>query len=722
MPFSSFKCAFFEFFQLKVVSVCLFTGLLFMSVSAVQGAGELDPTFGSGGKVFTPFDGLNADYQSRTALQADGKIVMSCRVLAGFFNRRICLVRYNADGSLDTSFGAGGKVITDLPRAEDYANAVAIQADGKIVVAGSTADVGSKLTFYDLAVLRYNSDGSADTSFGIGGVKILDFGVFEFFSDMVIQPDGKIVAAGRIGAGAGVVRLNTDGSPDASFDGDGAAITLFPEFQSYVVNNVALAPNGKIVISGTENFKTWFMVRHNADGSLDTSFDQDGKATTAIAPNGARDSDMVVQADGKIIIAGYVQPTFTAQKSDIALARYNTNGSLDTTFDGDGIVIKHPGDPNLNDEVAAAALQPDGKLVVLANLNNVPFSGSPHALWAILRFNTDGSLDTSFNDDGVATATATGTQDIASSLSIQPDGKFLVSGKTGSSSVFALLRFNVPTQSPFDFDGDGKTDVSVYRPSNGSWWLSLSSTNSISVIGFNFNQSFTPVPADYTGDGKTDVALYYPFNSTYYILQSETSTYYFVQIGARDDIPAPGDFDGDGKTDLAVYRPSNGAWIIKRSSDGVVTTQIFGIAEDKPAVADYDGDGKDDIAIFRPSTGAWWLNRSSLGIVAIQFGEAGDKIVQGDYTGDGKAELALWRESNGFWYILRSEDYSFYGFPFGATGDLPVPGDYDGDGKLDAGIYRPSNNFWYLLRSTQGVNILQFGLSSDIKIPNVFVR
>ena len=723
MSFSCFKCVLFHLFQSKTLTICVLTGILFLSTQAfeISGADVLDTTFGSGGRVFTPFEGQNVDERSQMALQADGKIVVSGSVRTGFTTRRICLLRYNSNGTLDTSFGNGGKIITDLPRTEDYSSAIAVQPDGKIVVAGYTADVGSKLTVYDLAVLRYNTNGSPDTGFGIGGVKIMDFQNFEFFNDMVIQPDGKIVAAGRIGTDAGVVRLNIDGSLDNSFHQDGVAATPFPEFQSYVVNNVALTPDGKIVISGTESFKTWFMVRHNADGSLDTSFDGDGKVTTAIAPTGARDSDLILQSDGKAIIAGHTQPAINANKSNITLARYNPNGSLDTSFDGDGIVIKHPGDPNLNDEGADIALQGDGKIVVLGNLNKVPFSGTPHALWAILRFNTDGSLDTSFDGDGVATAAASGTEDIASALFIQPDGKFLVSGKTGNPSVFAVLRFNAPTNSPFDFDRDGKTDIGIYRPSNGSWWINSSSTNLTLAVAFG-ESTDKIVPADYTGDGKTDMALFRPSTGAWFVLRSEDYSYYGFPFGISEDVPAPGDFDGDGKIDAAVFRPSTSAWYILQSSDGAVRSLQFGLPEDKPVVADYDGDGKSDIAIFRPVQARWWILKSTGGIIAVQFGQDGDKTIQGDYTGDGKTDIAVWRPSNNFWYILRSEDTSVYGFPFGLSTDTPTPGDYDGDGKMDAAVFRDSNYNWYLLRSTSGFDIVHFGASGDKPLPNSYVR
>ncbi|HKG97594.1 MAG TPA: VCBS repeat-containing protein, partial [Pyrinomonadaceae bacterium] len=267
---------------------------------------------------------------------------------------------------------------------------------------------------------------------------------------------------------------------------------------------------------------------------------------------------------------------------------------------------------------------------------------------------------------------------------------------------------SIGLKSPFDFDGDGKTDLSIFRPSVGEWWYLRSSDGSNRTFQFG-SSSDKLVPADYTGDGKTDIAFFRPQTGEWFILRSEDNSFYSFPFGASGDIPVPADFDGDGKADAAVYRPSNQTWFISRSSGGT-TIQTFGIAGDIPVTADYDGDGKSDLAIYRPSQGQWWLLRSSLGIVVYQFGNSTDKLVQGDYTGDGKTDVAFFRPSTGEWFILRSENNSFYSFPFGASGDIPSPGDYDGDGKFDAAVFRPLNQTWFAQRSTSGTLIQGFGI------------
>ncbi len=293
------------------------------------------------------------------------------------------------------------------------------------------------------------------------------------------------------------------------------------------------------------------------------------------------------------------------------------------------------------------------------------------------------------------------------------------------SVLFTLTQLS-PTayRSPFDFDADRKTDLSIFRPSVGQWWLNRSSNGSDSAFAFG-TATDTVVPVDYTGDGKTDVAFWRPSTGQWFVLRSEDFSFYAFPFGANGDVPVPADFDGDGKADPAVFRESSSTWFINKSSGG---TDIFGFgsAGDKTAVADYDGDGKADVAIFRPvgvNGAEWWVRRSSTSaVVALQFGSSTDKAVPGDFTGDGKADIAFWRPSTGFWNVLRSEDLSYFAFPFGTTGDVPVAGDYDGDGKTDAGVFRPSNSTWFIQRSTAGTLIQQFGAAGDVPLPSAFVR
>jgi hypothetical protein len=289
------------------------------------------------------------------------------------------------------------------------------------------------------------------------------------------------------------------------------------------------------------------------------------------------------------------------------------------------------------------------------------------------------------------------------------------------SDVFAFSLAAPPASSaPFDFDGDGKTDLSIFRPAVAEWWINRSSTGVTFAAQFGATTD-SLVPGDFTGDGKDDIAVWRPLSGEWFILRSEDSSFFSFPFGTNGDTPVVGDFDGDSKADATVFRSSNVTWFIRRSSDNGTTIQQFGAAGDIPVASDYDGDGKTDIAIFRPSLGQWWMNRSTAGVLAVTFGNSSDKLVQGDYTGDGKSDNVFWRPSTGEWFVLRSEDFSFFSFPFGTSTDIPAPGDYDGDGRFDATVFRPSNSTWFSQRTTAGTLIQQFGANGDRPVPNAFV-
>jgi hypothetical protein len=268
---------------------------------------------------------------------------------------------------------------------------------------------------------------------------------------------------------------------------------------------------------------------------------------------------------------------------------------------------------------------------------------------------------------------------------------------------------------PFDFDNDGKSDVSVFRPSSGVWHISNSTAG---YRGVQFGVSGDKlVPEDYDGDNKTDIAVVR--GGVWYILNSANNTVRSAAFGFSTDIPAPADFDGDNKADIAVFRPSAGAWYMTLSSNNAFNAVSFGTNGDIPVANNYDGDTKADVAVFRPSTGSWFILQSSNNTPrGVAFGQNGDKPVVGDYDGDTKADIAVFRAGN--WYVLLSSNGSFRGGAFGTATDKPTPGDFDGDGKTDYAVYRLGN--WYFLNSSNNAFRSEaFGAAEDLAVPSAYI-
>ncbi|OFY86022.1 MAG: hypothetical protein A3F72_21500 [Bacteroidetes bacterium RIFCSPLOWO2_12_FULL_35_15] len=419
---------------LIVTVILLLTNCLFSSFSLAQ-SGSLDNTFGTGGKVTTPIGSSSSNGRS-VAIQSDGKIVVAGHSNNGA-NYDFALARYNTDGSLDNTFGIGGKVATPIGNSDDIGSLVSIQSDGKIVVVGYSNNSGN----LDFALVRYNTDGSLDNTFGTGGKVLTNFGRSSAeVRSAAIQSDGKIVVTGYCNTGGNsdfaLVRYNSNGTLDNTFGLGGKVVTSFGNYED-VGYSVSIQSDGKIVVVGYSNNGADYdfaLARYNSNGTLDNTFGTGGKATTPFGSSDDRGFSSAIQNDGKIVVAGYSN---NGANSDFALARYNTDGYLDNTFNTDGKIVTDF--ENSSDEGRAIALQRDGKIVVAG----FSYNGC-NSDFALARYNSNGSLDNTFNTDAKATTTIVSSGDRGYSVSIQSDGKIVVTGFSynGANNDFAIVRYN----------------------------------------------------------------------------------------------------------------------------------------------------------------------------------------------------------------------------------------------------------------------------------------
>ncbi len=455
--------------------------------SATAAPGDLDLTFGGTGKVTTAIGLYDKGYC--VAVQSDGKIIVggssSSNLNASY--PQFALARYNLDGSLDTTFNGSGKVITAMG-AQSVAQSIAIQNDGKILATGQSDNI--------FVLVRYNPNGSLDTAFNGTGKVTTGYGngvgSIGNGRSVVIQPDGKIVVAGTGSTGFtstwsdfALARFNVDGSLDAGFNNTGVVTTDFGGEHDHG-RCVALQNDGKIIVAGesyTNGTGTDFaLVRYNTDGSLDTTFNVSGKVTTSFGPVGGSSEDIgysiAIQDDEKIVVAG--QSSFNGT-SYFGLARYNTNGSLDASFGGGGTLTTAIGGYS---SAKSVALQSDGKIVAAGGT----VSGVVNN-FAIVRYNSNGSLDTAFHGTGIVTTDFNGGLAQGAGLALRSDGKLVVAGDsyvTGEAQYFALARYEGDLA---DTDGDGIPDI--YETGTGIY-VSPTDTGT------------DPHKADTDGDGLTD--------------------------------------------------------------------------------------------------------------------------------------------------------------------------------------------------------------------------
>ncbi|MGI8788248.1 MAG: FG-GAP-like repeat-containing protein [Pyrinomonadaceae bacterium] len=683
-------------FQSTLKLAIVFTIILFLQTIA-NAAAVIDRTFGANGTATTNF-GQSAQ-ASAMVIQPDGKIIVVGKVTTGDTGDDPVIVRYNSNGSLDASFGNGGIVRAPISPLNDYFNAVALQPDGKIVAVGSTQPYQSAS---DFLVVRYNTDGSLDSSFGANGVVKINQSITDIFNAVVVQPDGKIVAAGTTSENNSefaAIRFNSNGTLDGSFANGGL---FFLNSSPYTIDEtfraVALFPNGRILFGGTawDNGGTDALVLLEPNGTFARDFANNGVRLEFLggSESSGLDFDLAILPDGKFLA-----------DSRSSLRRYLANGTIDqsfrTLYAGGGNYITSAG--------TDLAVRSDGRIIVLNQRIQPSLS--------TVVYNNDGR---EINRVGNLTG-----DDVA----IQSDNKFVIVSSSGNNfTVTRFVSITSPATRIADFDYDGKTDFIVSR--SGEIAYVLRSAQGVTSYRLNhaIGEGVRVIPEDYYSNDPTQFPLFYWRSSTqnspaYFDSVTEYGSATTYQWGLTGDIPVGGDYDGETltslslfrkSTELAVFRPSNGTWYIFNRLTNTSSAIQWGQSGDKPVPADYDYDGITDVAVYRPSTGTWWIRRSSDGTYfSVHFGAASDIPLTGDFDGDGKADFVVYRPSSGVWYELLTTE-GFRAVQFGLPTDIPVPGDYDGDGKHDIAVFR--DGIWYLLQSTEGFKAVQWGTSSDSPI------
>jgi uncharacterized delta-60 repeat protein len=427
--------------------------LTFLMIGHVARAadGDLDPTFGTDGKVLTDFD-HSTDIANAVAIQADGKVIVVGTTYQNndFSTEDFAVARYNPDGTLDKTFGAGGKVQTDFPGLAAVAASVLVQPDGKIVVAGGAFPLFTFLG--DFKVVRYNPDGSLDTSFGDGGIVTTTFPEGSYASDVALQADGKIIAAGTVfvdfspgessNTDFALARYNPDGSPDATFGNGGQVSTDFLGMEDDAFS-VLIQPDGKIVAVGSANdpatFYDFAAVRYLSNGTLDTTFGVDGKVHTDFGDqNFDRARSAALQPDGRIVAAGFAISQ-NGGVQNFAVARYDSSGVLDTSFGTGGMMQIDFG--SCCQSANKVLVQPNGKIIAVGYAN----TESSDSDFLLARLTSDGSLDPTFGAGGKVRTSFGDLNGGANGAVFQPDGKIVAVGfqATGLElfADFALARY-----------------------------------------------------------------------------------------------------------------------------------------------------------------------------------------------------------------------------------------------------------------------------------------